>query len=298
MMFFPSSSGLACGVALALASVPGLAQPGAASPEPAPVNLSFTPDWVVRFEPAVGYFAPSGDLRLPSSQGLASTEVELENDLNIDSPRLGPYIEATAARGRWRLVVSGLGFSIDRGRDAGFSGRLGDTAVAVGDRIDTEFTYATFGARAGYRFWDWVSGVDEEGRPDLSIGVDALVGFRGHDVDIDSRVTRAIALPGAATSASAEETFAEPVGGLAFELDYQRTFGMDLYVAAGGFSTGDRTSTSFDLGLGFAYRPRPWIGALVGYRLIVLNLEDGDGADGFEWEGAVAGLYWGVQLSF
>lgn len=261
--------------------------------------LTFESPWTVRFEPAVAYFGLSGDLTLPAetspSPGL---EVTLE-DLNLDSPRLSPFGELHFSRGKWRITLTGFGVSIDRSTGATFAGRLGDAPVAVGDLVNTDVSYTTFAILGSYRVWSRSLSVDAAGDPAVGVAIDLIGGARFHDVDYDLRITPALApAPGTPTTAGAEAFFAEPVVGARLDLDFSRDFGIDFYATGGGFGAADHTSYSFDLGVGFVYRPVDWLGTQVGYRLLAFSLSDGDGPDEFQWDGAVAGLYWGLQLSY
>jgi hypothetical protein len=256
------------------------------------------PGWTVRVEPSLAFLAPAGDLRLPSSTTRGG-EYKLDT-LNLDSPRLAPFGRVMAARGSWRFSFSGLGFSADdQGATATGSGQIGGAAFFAGDRLVSDLSYQAFEITASYRLAHRRSEVGNDGEPKAQGGIDLVGGLRMHHADFDVRV-----LPGVApfsrtpSSADADELFAEPVIGLRGEAQFGRSFGIDVESLAGGFTTGDRTSISFSIDAGFVYRPIPSVGLRVGYHLLVFDLEDGDGADEFSWNGSVAGLYWGAQFSF
>lgn len=285
--------------AAAQESVPREPEPEAVSAAPLDERLRFEPDWTVRLKPAVGYFAASGDLRLPAPMsGTQASEVKLE-DTDLDSPRLSPYGEITLARGKWRVMATGLGLSIDGASMSPVNGMIGDAPVTTADRIESELDYASFSLRGGYRVWSWTDELTEDGRRNLSIGIDAMLGVRLQTVEFSSRVVPAAPpAPGTPLTASADETFVEALGGVGVVIDYRDTLGLDLFLSGGGMPGGDESSTTFDLGVSFSYRPVRWVGGEVGYRLIATSVESGNGADSFEWDGAVAGLYWGVQFRF
>jgi len=254
-------------------------------------ELEFVPEWRVRVEPAAGFFAFSGDLQLPAPNRASEADAFDVEDINLDRAKLAPFSEIHIAREKWRITFSGLSLSVEGDDEAPTAGQIGDFDVVAGQSIESELTYITAGFRAGYRVWSWVSGTDATGAAELSLGIDALAGLRMHNVDTETTVA------GAGTT-SADETFVDVLGGARLELDWKRTLAFDLYATGGGLPAGDRTSRSFNLGLGFTYRPIPTVGALVGYRLTAFNLENDDGAETFEYDGALAGVYWGVQLSF
>lgn len=256
------------------------------------------PEWTIRIEPMVYFASPSGDLRLPSN-GARGGQLALA-DLNLDSPRLSPAGRFMASRGKWRFAVSGLGFAAsDRGAFAVAPGQIGGAPFAAGDRLVSDLSYQSFDLNASYRLLHHRRGGGEAGGTDLVVGVDVLAGLRAHHADFDVRVSPAVAPgPGVPTVAGADEVFAEPFVGGRLEVDFSRTFGIDVESSFGGFSTGDRGSFSFTIDAGFVYRPIPALGVRVGYHMLVFDLSDGDGAGEFEWKGSVAGLYWGAQLSF
>jgi len=73
---------------------------------------------------------------------------------------------------------------------------------------------------------------------------------------------------------------------------------IDLEVNVGAAPFGDHSSSSWDAMLGFTWRPIENLGVQIGFRNISFNLENGDGADEFAWDGALAGLFAGVVLKF
>lgn len=291
---------LTAAVALATATTTLFAQPETELPatDDAPVIEPLAADWTIRIEPFVGYIGPAGDLRLPSSTTRGG-EVTLES-LNLDSPRLTPVGRIQAKRGKWRFALSGLGYDAsDRGATQTASGQLGAAAFVAGDRLVSDLSYQTFDLLASYRLWQHTSATDDHGRVRVGAGVDLIGGVRFHHADIEIRNTPVVTPPlGTPLLAGADEVFAEPVIGARLDLDIFEQFGMEVESVAGAFGLGDRSSVSFSIDAGFVYRPVPPVGIKVGYRLMVFDLTDGDGAQEFEWSGSMAGLYFGAQISF
>jgi hypothetical protein len=276
----------------------GLIAPAAlaqeAAPEPADLAGGW---WTIRFEPAALYGAPAGRVRFPAS-GTPGSRVELD-DLNLDNPRLSPMGRLMATRGPWRIALSGFGFSTsDRGATSDTTGTLGDTPFAPGDRFISDLAYHSFDLSASYRVIRHRGEVDEEGIARLETTVDLVGGIRVHHTDFDVTVEPAGGPPGSSTRISADELFAEPFLGARLELDFSRTFGVDVESTIGGFTTGDHRSISFTINAGFVYRPIPVVGLRMGYHMVVFDLRDGDSDNDFQWRGSFAGLYWGAQFSF
>ncbi len=293
-------------LALSAIAMPGVASAQSTSDPAAPdagtdgepVIEALSPDWTIRLEPYVGFIAPAGDVRLPSTT-VRGGKFELA-DLNLDSPRVAPVGRIQAKRGKWRFALTGLGFNADdEGSTQTTAGQLGAITVAAGDRLVSDLSYESFDLVAGYRIWSHTSDTNDAGRVRFGAGVDLIGGLRFHHADFNIRNTPASAPPpGAVLRASADEFFAEPVIGARLDLAIDERFGIEVESLAGGFGVGDRTSGSFSIDAGFAYRPVHWAGVKVGYRLLVFGLNDGDGADEFEWSGSMAGLYFGAQFSF
>ncbi len=278
------------------AGVAGQTDPAdAASDQPDLASLG-APNWTIRFEPVVYYSALSGDLRLPSG-GTRGDKIEL-TDLNLDSPRLSPKGRLMAARGPWRITIGGESVTTnDRGATVPFLGRIGEAPFRAGDRIISDFSYQMFDVNASYLVYRRRN--KENGPVEVDIRAELLAGLRLHRADISSVVTHATPRPaGTVTTAGADELFAEPVIGGRVEFDFARTYGIDVEITAGGFSAGDRSSFSFSIEPGFVYRPIPEVGLRIGYRFQYVDLSSGNGPGEFEWSGAIAGLYWGAQISF
>jgi hypothetical protein len=288
-----------CALSALLAAGPvARAQQSEPTDADAPAIEPLDTGWTIRLEPFAGYIGPAGDVRLPSTTTRGGA-VKLE-DLNLDSPRLVPMGRIQAKRGKWKLGFSGLAFSADdRGAIQTGAGQLGSIAYAAGDRLITDLAYESFDLLVSYRIWAHTSNTNAAGRTRLDAGVDLIGGLRFHHAEFDVRSTPAVAPPpGTPLAAGADEFFIEPVVGARLDLALLEQFGIEVESTAGGFAMGDRSSFSFSIDAGFAYRPTPSVGVKVGYRLLVFNLNDDDGAREFEWSGSMAGLYAGLQLSF
>ncbi|MEM0984060.1 MAG: hypothetical protein AAGI17_08940 [Planctomycetota bacterium] len=263
----------------------------------------WTPEWTLRLEPSVYFVGIAGDLELPGSESQSVSPGRFEIDtLNLQEPRLEPFGEAHYQKGRLRLSASGFSFSSERTATIG-SGPTGSPITAIGgapifggERVTTDFRFVSAELELGYRVLGDKAGFDN----DFAYGLDLFGGVRFHSLSIDASVE---ATAGARTGSEplttdADELFAEPIIGARLELDFDQTYGLDVASSVGGFGAGDRSSFSYDILVGFWYRPRPWVGVQIGYRLLLVRLESGEGSETFEWEGNTAGLYWGVTLSF
>lgn len=291
-----SVSLLAClGVVVPVTVAAGQPTP-ADAPDAAELTSLGEPDWTIRFEPVAYFAATTGDMKLPST-GSTGTTIEL-SDLNLDSPRLSPKGRFIASRGLWRFTVGGLGLAMsDRGATMPFGGRVGGAPFRTGDRLVSDLSFESFELNAAYRVYHRHS---KPGGPvDVDVRGDLLFGLRMYHIDTSTAVLPVIApAPGTTLSAGADELFAEPIVGGRLEFGFGRTFGIDVEMTAGAFSAGDRSSASFSIEPGFVYRPIPQAGLRIGYRFMFMDLSSGNGAGEFNWSGAVAGLYWGAQLTF
>jgi hypothetical protein len=244
--------------------------------------------WTLRFEPAAWYVAPSGKLRLPSDT-TRGDRVEL-SDLNMDSPRVSPAGELHLRTSpRWRFSASAAYYSEDS-RDATMNqaGRLGDIVFAPGDVLRSELDFFTAELTAAYAL---VPEHKVNNDADLLFGLDLVFGTRMYNADFS------ITQQGGADD-SDNQFFIEPILGAKAEATLAEHFTIDLQTTFGYLPAGDTESFSWDIIVGFAYRPTGWLGLQIGYRNMFFDLSDGDGAGEFEWEGGVAGLYGGIELRF
>lgn len=235
-------------------------------------------------EPFVWYASPGGDV------GFAGTELAPTSELSIDDPRLAPGAELHYRQGPWRLSLLGAMTSQHGGSVAQSARTLGALAVAPGDTLVTEIDLDTFGLSVGYRFWAFASDADSEGVPMLRSSLEAVAGLRAYDYAL--RVDRISGGPG---SVSGDMFQAEPIVGVKWMVEFAGAYSVDLATSLGYMpEISGRSSSSLDITVGFRYAPTPSVAAQIGYRLLVFDLA----SDDVEAEGALAGLYGGIVLSF
>lgn len=264
------------------------------APEQPAAELAAKPRWTIEVEPAVYYVAPGGDLRLPSSAGRGD-KVKIDS-LNLDSPRVSPYLEFTVKPSRWGVTASGFWFETNNDESTqSESGQIGSIAFAPGDRLESQMTFWSAEAQVLYRLVDDHVLRDASGEESMLVSLDVRLGARVYDVD-----TSVTALSGVSSGANsaADKFFAEPVIGMKGEIDIYRCFTLDLTTTFGVGPWGDSSSYSWDIIVGGAWRPIENVGVLIGYRQLLFSLEDGNGADEFEFTGAMAGVYGGIELRF
>lgn len=246
--------------------------------------------WRLDARPGVWYAAPAGNLKMPASPSLGAGQQFELNDLNLDSPLLAPYAEVDVRRGDWGINVSGFAFSAsDRGFTPGEPGRLGDLPFTPGERVESSLDFASLSFAGTYRFHEYRNR-REQGGWDLHSSLEAVLGARMYDVDFE--------FTSAAGREQADDFFIEPIVGVQWTLDIAEPFTIGLNMNAGAGPWGDRSSWSFDIAPRFEWRPATHVGVEVGYRLLVNRLSSGDGAEEFEWEGSMAGIFFAVTLRF
>lgn len=252
-------------------------------------------DWTLRVEPGIWLVSPSGQVRLP---GASDDRVRVET-MNLDTPEVRPAGEIHLQADRWRLSFFGSQYDqeTDFVAEEGFT--IGDVAIDVGDTADVEFDFTVVEALAGYRVWEHDFDACSE---DLSRTIDAdlrvflVGGLRAYDLGFD---VREIGAGGVEVSRSAtDQFFAEPVIGVRSEMDLWRDFTVDLQLSGGGYFDSDRSSASFDIVVGFQWRPHPNVGVQIGWRQVSYWLSDGDGEDEFEYNGRMAGIQGGLVIRF
>jgi hypothetical protein len=247
--------------------------------------------WTVQIQPRTWYVSPSGKIRLPSST-TPGARVDVA-DLNLDSPRLEPYAEASIRFGKWRIGLGGFNNSLDKGTGAPFDFRLGDVAVTTGDRVNTSFDFTGLQAVVGYRFYDYAfcQDIGDGGQKVCAaLRLEAFGGGRYYDIDI--------AFTDGTTTSQAERTFGEFILGIHAELEIFRDFSVDLEVSAGGYGDSSNSVFSIDTLLGFTWRPVDGVGLQLGWRQLAYDLSNGEGAGEFEYSGRLAGLFLGLDIRF
>lgn len=246
-------------------------------------RVEFTPP---RFEvePFLWYVAPGGDV------GVQGSPLIHTGDLNIDNPNLGGGAEVHFHKGKWRFSLLGSVAGQQGGSVAQNAVNFGSLAVAPGDSLHTEFDMTTFGLRVGYRFWEFAVDPDANGTPMIRSSLEAIAGLRAYDYSLS--VERVSGAPG---RAEGDMFQIEPIAGVKWSIEFHEQFAIDLATNFGYIpEISNQSSSSLDITAGFKYRPTPSFAAQIGYRLLVYDLA----SDDVETEGALAGLYGGVSLSF
>lgn len=253
--------------------------------------------WNLQAEVSYWYVALSGDVTLPGS---ASDEVSFD-DLNLDSAEGSLMAELHIRRDRWR--VSANAYSVSSSGDATVTDSVltvGEAIAFGGETVESSVDLTSFELSASYRFFESARDRRFDGRYKSVSALDAVVGVRFYDVDIDFDVdlttrTSVFLTP---SEADVEQLFAHPVVGLRWEWEIHEQFDVNVQSTIGGWSMGDNTSYSWDIMVGFAWRPTPNFGAQIGYRNQFFHFEDSQSEGDFEWSGGVAGVYAGAVIRF
>lgn len=246
--------------------------------------------WRVQVQPRVWYVSPAGRIRLPST-GAASGKIRVEA-FDLDSPRASAYGEVALKSGPWRISFGGAGYSVERSNTAGSSFQIGSAAVAPGNQLQSSFEYTTAQGSVGYRVYEHDFGAVDGNAGRTVLRLEVMGGARIHDLGV--RVAR---LTPTLVSSSADPFYVEPFGGGRAELQVVRDFTIDLELSAGGLPVEDSVY-SFDIAVGFTWRPIDGLGLQIGWRQLYVDLQEGKGANQFEYTGTMAGLFAGVTLRF
>ncbi|HZW09174.1 MAG TPA: hypothetical protein VFF69_04655 [Phycisphaerales bacterium] len=254
--------------------------------------------WTIKFEPAMWYVAPNGNVRLPGSSGAGNGETYTVGDLNLDSPRPSLFGELQLKRGDWRISVEGASFATDdRGAIADEAGQIGAVPFSAGDSLRSSLDLTTFSAAGAYAFHGFESGEMTSGGVKARSTLLAVAGIRAVDVSFDTAV-----LPmdstGTPGTAGGDAMHAHPFAGVRWELEVLEDFTIDVTATLGGLPSGESESWSSDILVGFQWNPTPHIGAQIGYRQLLLGVEDGEAPTEFAWQGGLAGVYAGLTLRF
>ncbi len=248
-------------------------------------------DWHVQVEPMARFTAPAGEIRLPGGS-MRGSLVELE-DLNLDAPRLMPGFDLSLRQGDWRINAIGLFYDID-GQIATVEEDLilGTMAVASGQRTSIGHTYAQIDVRLAHTILDRpISPRTNAKGHKVRFRLDAEAGLRLYDFEFE------IENLDTGDRYTDDRTFFEPHAGFKGAFSIFEDVTIDLYTNFGLWPV-DAKTFSWDIGVGFQWRPVDYFGAQIGYRSTIFLLNEGSGVNEFEWNGSYQGLYAGLQFRF
>jgi len=244
----------------------------------------------LRVQPVAWYAGYSGNLRMPG-QSLGSSNTTI-GELDADNTRLIPAGDVRISSGDWTFGVAGTAYSIsDRSSTIGRGGEIGTIAFNSGDTLKTSLDFALLEATVAYRVGHWEFDDSAKGGIKVVPSIYLFGGARVYDLQYDITRTQGGTL-------SVDRTFIEVVGGARGSLALHDRFSVDVQIDWGGMGGGDRSSFSWDVIAGFSWRPIENVGVLVGYRNLAFDLESGEGTGKFRHDGAMAGLYFGLDLRF
>ena len=238
------------------------------------------------FEPFIWYVSPGGEVGFGGDTPLVHT-----SDLSLDNPWVSGGAELHANRGKWRLSLMGSHAQQNGDTVANSAMNFNTLAVAAGDTIHAEFDMTVASVRVGYELWSFSAEPNSEGVPRLSSSLGLVGGLRAYDYSLKSEINGG----GPGASVSGDMFHVEPMVGAKWDINFDEQFAIDFATNFGYLpKLGDQSSSSLDITVGFRYTPTPNVGAQIGYRLLVFDLEDDD----IEAEGALAGLYGGITIRF
>lgn len=248
-------------------------------------------NWYLQVEVMGRYTAPAGEIRLPGGTS-RGTLVDLA-DLDLEGPRLMPGFDISLRNGPWRVNAIGLFYDIDdRTARAEEDLTLGRVFVAEGQRSSVSHTYTQLDFRVARTILDEPISprTDYEGHR-VRVRVDAEVGLRVYDFEFE------VENLDTGETATDDRTFFEPHAGFKGALNIFEDVTIDLYTNFGAWPI-DATTFSWDIGVGFQWRPVDHVGVQIGYRSTIFRLNEGSGTNEFEWNGSYQGLYAGLQFRF
>jgi len=243
-------------------------------------------EWKFQFEPSAWYAGASGKVRIAGAPSGAST-VRI-NDLNLDNPRLTPAGELHVRTGNWRFGFGTFFFSQNRFQTMAVGGQLGSVVFTPGNQVYSKMEQDEYVPVVGYEFWR-----REPEQSDAVKVLGRLEVFGGARLDdVQFSFTQG------AAAASQSEFFGQAILGIKGSLELDEQFSIDLETSAGGWPGGSDYAWSWDITVGFMWRPIPNVGVQVGYRNLVNELRSGSGSDEFYYNGGLAGLFFGAVIRF
>ncbi len=230
------------------------------------------------------FLAPGGRFKFPGTSGTGEF-IDVEA-LNLDSPRLSPGIEIDASVEQWRIRASYISF--DQSDQEAFSPttrRVGDVDITKGDGLVSSLSFDWGQVQVGRVVYERAVGKDSK------FQITAGAGVRFYDVS--ATVDRV-----AGGRAAADSTFVEPILGTESRFTYREAYTFRIAVDAGFSDWSDKTTQSWSITLESSVELYDRVSAQFGYRILTFDLEDGDGASTFEYDGSLAGLYAALSFTF
>lgn len=258
--------------------------------------------YTIQVEPTMWYTAPSGRVDAPHGPLGDGGRIDIA-ELNLDSPRASPSGELHYRVGPWRVGASVVQLDMDdRGAIVAADDAVGEAIFLAGDRLVSSLRLFTGQAEVGHRVWE--ARFKRSGEEYLAVGVEAVGGVRLYDVSfsVDVERNQPIVLPGIvgpSVSTDSNELFAEAYVGVRADLEIADTFSID-FTTGFGANPGllGQEVWSWDIMVGFQYRPFENVAVQGGYRQLAFGLETGEDDDEFGWRGALAGVYLGVVIRY
>jgi len=261
------------------------------APEPKPEDEAVPlgtkkPEWRFQFEPSAWYAGASGKVRIAGAPAGANT-VQI-NDLHLDNPRLTPAGELHVRTGNWRFSFGTFFFTQNRLQTMTVGGQLGAVNFAPGNQVYSKMNQDEYVPVVGYEFWrrdpESTDAVKVLGR------FEAFGGARLDDVKFSFQQ--------GATSSEQSEFFGQALIGVKGSMDIAEQFSIDLETSVGGWPGGSDYAWSWDITVGFMWRPIPNVGVQVGYRNLVNEFRSGSDSQRFYYNGGLAGLFFGAVVRF
>lgn len=238
--------------------------------------------WSVQFEPQMWFPALRGDIEMP---GGSLFDVET---LDLDEPELSPAGELSIRGGDWIFQFNGFAFDVEAASraDDAFAAGGGAGAVAVGDRVEYELDYGAFEFNMGKHVWS----VPLKDADDVAVDFDLYAGARAYALDLRLETGSGVS--------SHDAQWADALVGMRMRLDLPHGFGLETAVDVGGGAFGVDGSFSWDITVAFTWVYENTAGIEIGFRHLSVDTVEGEGAEEFEFDNALAGLFGAVVIRF
>lgn len=245
-----------------------------AAGSPASSRVNPNHDYTINFRVVPWLVQPGGNATL----GSLGTDVDLHDDLGIDSYRISPAGSANLRFGRHDIWFDALAVDISASDTVDRTITFGSLTIPVSRNVRSELDLQLYDLRYGYSFFD----LQTDG---FRLGPTLGVAYLDFDVKITDQVT--------GTSDSLSESFPIPRLGLQGSIPFgQFDLGAKfagLYIGYGDF---DGYTVEGDISL--AWRPLRNFGLVAGYRAIRTEIEYKN--DNFNL--TFQGPYLGAELRF
>lgn len=249
---------------------------------PAPASAK---PWSLSFEPTIWRPSIDGEVQLPGGTGSPDYQ-----RFGVDDPHPTGMGYLRFHKNKLMIEASGFDFRFGTGAVTDSALSVGGITFTSGQSANIDVNFSSAQVVAGWRLIENVL-TDADAPEPVSLNLDVYGGIRGYSFNTT--------IATGASSVSDSGFWVEPIVGVRGSIDIFNDVTLHLSMDGGAQPLGDHTSNSFDITVGVQWRPTARFGIQFGWRQLIVNLENGGGANKLDFnDGTLAGLFGSLVVRF